>query len=336
MEGKLSCLVRTHRAHFLREGYLTFHLVDRLKTSFFPLCLACARDSDSSYLVFGFEFHSYVPSTTVLVSLGVITKHLHVSFRSAPPLPTGQLRTAKKPGCYKVKISPGKFIEFVQDEREQYSFPFPHSWTHSKFPSPAIADDRHNQEVLVAVSVYNSEFPSHFTNAELDRARRAGVLHRSLHHPCDAYLSTILDEHRRYQQRPTQLPPDQRSLQGVSYRQITSTKFSESVFSNLSSLKSTYDGHLFLLRSSRKEGAISYLRESRTGHIVTARLPAKTTNQLSTTIQDVVNFYKSKGHTVKLIRTDREANLLACEDFLLSDFPCSAPARGVMSSKLRD
>ena len=66
MEGKLSCLVRTHRAHFLREGYLTFYLVDRLKTSFFPLCLACARDSDSSCLVFGFEFHSYVPSTTVV------------------------------------------------------------------------------------------------------------------------------------------------------------------------------------------------------------------------------------------------------------------------------
>ena len=63
--GNLPCLFRTHRAHFLREGYLTFYLVDRLKTSFFPLCLACARDSDSSCLVFGFEFHSYVPSTTV-------------------------------------------------------------------------------------------------------------------------------------------------------------------------------------------------------------------------------------------------------------------------------
>ena len=56
-----------------------------------------------------------------------------------------------------------------------------------------IADGRHNQEVLVAVIVYNSEFPAHFTNSELDRARRVGVLHRSLHHPCDAYLSTILD-----------------------------------------------------------------------------------------------------------------------------------------------
>ena len=54
------------------------------------------------------------------------------------------------------------------------------------------------------------------------------------------------------------------------------------------------------------------------GHIVTARLPAKTTNELSTTIQDVVNFYKSKGHRVKLIRTDREATLLACEEFLSS------------------
>ena len=93
-----------------------------------------------------------------LVSLGVITKHLHVSFRSGPPHGSA----TKKPGCYKVKITPGKFIEFVQDERDQDSFKFPHSWTHAKFSSPLIADDRHNQEVLVAVSVYNSEFPSHF------------------------------------------------------------------------------------------------------------------------------------------------------------------------------
>ena len=49
-----------------------------------------------------------------LVSLDVITKHLHVSFKSGTPNGSA----AKKPGCYKVKISPGKFIEFVQDERD--------------------------------------------------------------------------------------------------------------------------------------------------------------------------------------------------------------------------
>ena len=83
-------------------------------------------------------------------------------------------------------------------------------------------------------------------------------------------------------------------------------------------------GHLLMMdifffygAAGRKEPYLISV-ESRTGHIVTARLPAKTTNELSTTIQDVVNFYKSKGHTVKLIRTDREANLLACEDFLSS------------------
>ena len=57
---------------------------------------------------------------------------------------------------------------------------------------PVTADDRHDQEVLVT-TVYNAEFPAHFTNAELDRARRAGVLHRSIHHPCDTYLYTIND-----------------------------------------------------------------------------------------------------------------------------------------------
>ncbi len=170
------------------------------------------------------------------MSLGVITKHLQVSFNSGPAIGSA----AKKPGCCKVKISSGKSIKF---ERDQYSFQYPHSWTHAKSSSPATTDDRHNQEVLVAVTVYNSEFPSNFAYAELDGARRAGVLHRSLHHPCDAYLSTILSSTtalwststlpvRTY---ATTVPSDQRSLQGVSHRQITSTKFAENVFCNLSS-----------------------------------------------------------------------------------------------------
>ena len=77
------------------------------------------------------------------------------------------------------------------------------------------------------------------------------------------------------------------------------------------------DTFFFYGATGRKE---PYLisKEFRTGHIVTTRLPAKTTNELSTTIQDVVNFYKSKGRTVKLVRTDREANLLASEDILRS------------------
>ena len=54
----------------MREGY---------RTSFFSLCLACAQDLDSSYSVFGFEFHRYVPSTTVLCPLCVILFPLYVS-----------------------------------------------------------------------------------------------------------------------------------------------------------------------------------------------------------------------------------------------------------------
>ena len=42
--GNLPCLVCTHWAHFLREVYLTFYLVNRLKTSIFSFCLACAQD----------------------------------------------------------------------------------------------------------------------------------------------------------------------------------------------------------------------------------------------------------------------------------------------------
>ena len=95
---------------------------------------------------------------------------------------------------------------------------------------------------------------------------------------------------------PTQLPPDQRSMQGVPHRQITSTKFSESVFCNLSSRASTHDGHLFHLRGRRKGGAISHLSRVSNGAHRHCPLPAKTTNKFSTIIQDIVNFYKSKGH----------------------------------------
>ena len=169
---------------------------------------------------------------------------------------------------------------------------------------------------------YNSKFPVHFTNANLDRARRARVLHRYLHHPCNAYLFIILDNDviskdlRNYRLING---PCKECLIGKS-RQPSSQRVSSVTYPL---------GHLLIFffygASGRKEPYLISV-ESRTGHIVTARLP---TNERATTFEDIFNFYKFKGHSVKLIRTDHEANPLA-------EFPCSATARGVMSSKLTE
>ena len=53
--------------------------------------------------------------------------------------------------------------------------------------------------------------------------------------------------------------------------------------------------------------------EFRTTHIMVVRMAKKTTSELCPAISRIVNFYE-----VRYIRTDREPNLLSCEDFLLT------------------
>ena len=58
--------------------------------------------------------------------------------------------------------------------------------------------------------------------------------------------------------------------------------------------------------------------ESRTGHLLVFRMSSKTSSALQSAIGRILAFYTGHSHTVKVIRTDREANFISCEDFLHS------------------
>ena len=58
--------------------------------------------------------------------------------------------------------------------------------------------------------------------------------------------------------------------------------------------------------------------ESRTSHILAFRMNNKTSEFLQTAIGRAVDFYAGYGHTVRIIKTDREANFISCEGFLHS------------------
>ena len=89
-------------------------------------------------------------------------------------------------------------------------------------------------------------------------------------------------------------------------------------------------GHLFLLRSRRKEGAISHLgRVSNGAHRrpLTSSRPLSKTLSISTSLRVIqLSFYAP---------TARRIFLRAKTSFNLSEFPCSASARAVISSRLR-
>ena len=224
-----------------------------------------------------------------LVSLGVITKHLQVSFSSGP-----LVGSVAKSRLLHDEIFSGKFITFVQDERDRYPFRSPHIWTHANLSGQKTADDRRNQEVLVEVTVYNFETPVQFTNAELDRARRAGVLH----HPCNAYLSTILDN------------GTMANIAGKDLRSYLIGKSRQSSSQKVSSV--TYPpGHLLMMDiffpTEPQEGRshISFQCSLRQGtssmHVFPRRLPMSSrppsrTSSISTSprVIQVVYFFNSK------------------------------------------
>ena len=56
--------------------------------------------------------------------------------------------------------------------------------------------------------------------------------------------------------------------------------------------------------------------KSRTGHLQVHRMAVKTSELLQNAIGRVLAFYTGHGHTVKTIKTDRDANSISCEEFL--------------------
>ncbi len=174
-----------------------------------------------------------------------------------------------------------------------------------------------------AVSVYGSSIPANYTDQELRRAELAGRLHRSLHHPCDKYLSTLLDNGSLGHTSIT--AKDLRNHRAITgpcagcllgkMKQPSTPDFSSTTAGVGEML--VMDLFYFYGNSGRKEPYLLSI-ESRTGYISVAKMTSKTTDLLEHVIAKILSFFSSHGHTIKIIRTDREANFLSCLDYLAS------------------
>ena len=175
--------------------------------------------------------------------------------------------------------------------------------------------------VFPAVAVYGSELPVNYTLPELDRAQVAGRLHRSLHHPCDQYLSTALDHGVMVGTGVTS--KDLRNYR-VIYGPCKGCLLGKSRQpSSLSPSSTSYEiGELLVMDifffygiAGKKEPYLLSV-ESRTGHLLVSRMANKTLSTLIAVITRFLSFYSGRGFAVKIVRTDRETSLLACESSL--------------------
>ena len=260
----------------------------------------------------------FVPeSKRNILSLGVLSRHLEITYVSAPPTAT----TPRVLGAYEVKIN-DFYLYFYHSPDSLYTLSLSRTWLLHRGPwTKTRVPPAFDATVFVAVNVYNSDVPLHFTKAELERARDAGRLHRALHHPCDRYLSVILDNGTMMHVHITSV--DLRNFRRINGPckgcQMGKSKLpsSQPVATTTAGLGELLmmDIFFFYGAAGRKEPYIISV-ESRTGHIITARIPGKSADVLISVITGILNFYKSKRLVVKTIRTDREATLLACETAL--------------------
>ena len=156
--------------------------------------------------------------------------------------------------------------------------------------------------------------PKHFSQQEIDRANGVGLLHEALSHPNDHFLGVMLDD-------GAHADVDYTSKDLRSHREIAGPckaclmgKAKHLPTPDVSSTSAEL-GELLVMDLFYFPGAGGRMElyllsiESRTGHSLVYRMSSKTSSALQSTI--------GHSHTVKVIRTDREANFISCEDFLL-------------------
>ena len=126
-----------------------------------------------------------------ILSLGTVSTYHEVTYLSDPHSEDQQQRE----GAYQVKLNDGYSIYFNKTPDLFYTFSTTLNWFHDGQPADnsSLLQEHTIHEVNIAVNVHDSDIPVQFTKEELVRANIAGRLHRSLHHPCDSYLSVILD-----------------------------------------------------------------------------------------------------------------------------------------------
>ena len=228
----------------------------------------------------------------------------------------------------RMRVTPFHYKDLLFARHEGLYFSeFPASWCNTNgdlvMESAPPRTSTSAQLAFPAVAVHGSDISVNFTVPELDRALIAGRLHRALHHPCDQYLSTILDHGVMRDTGVTSKDlrnhrvihgPCKGCLLGKS-RQPSST-LPSSTSAPVGEML-VMDIFFFYGHAGKKEPYLLSV-ESRTGHLLVSRMANKTAATLLAVIHRFLNYYKGHGHAVKTIRTDRETALLACESDLLA------------------
>ena len=174
-----------------------------------------------------------------------------------------------------------------------------------------------------AITVHDSDVFKHFSQQEIDSANGVGRLHKALSHPNDRFLGVMLDH-------GALADVDYTSKDLCNHREIAGPckaclmgKAKQLPTPDVSSTSAELEEFLvmdlfYFPGAGGRMALYLFSIESRTGHLLVYRMSSKTSSALQSIIGRILAFYTGHSHTVKVIRTDGEANFISCEDFLLS------------------
>lgn len=159
-----------------------------------------------------------------------------------------------------------------------------------------------------------------FTTREIERAHQARRLHQHLDHISDHNLCALLNAGGIMNCSTTAvdvrnaakiLGPCVDCIQG----KMTEPTGKPSVRPTCENPAELLFMDLFFVHDgvSTKKAPHLLSVDGRYGHIIVTKLASKHTAALTVAIQDVINIYRSLGHTVKEIRVDHEQTFLACK-----------------------
>ena len=157
------------------------------------------------------------------------------------------------------------------------------------------------------------------TTADRSRWDAALRLHQTLDHPGDAALSTALDKGCYASCNVTSKDlREARDAYGPCVRCLAA-KMTQEPSPPSSTPPPETIGHtlhadiVFVRGAHNRKVPFLVTVESRTSYIVVAKMPSKTKEAVTTAIRNIVHKYASYQHTVRIIRSDREAVFTAAE-----------------------
>lgn len=159
-----------------------------------------------------------------------------------------------------------------------------------------------------------------FTTREIERAHLARRLHEHLDHISDHNLCALLNAGGIMNCSTTSV--DVRNAAKILGPCVGCVQGKMTESSGKPSVRPTCENPAELLfmdlffvhdGTSTKKAPHLLSVDGRYGHIIVTKMASKHTAALTVAIQDVINLYRSLGHTVKEIRVDHEKNFLACK-----------------------